>query len=192
MILLIDNYDSFTWNLAQYLQELGQDVLVKRNDAIGVEEIALLNPSRIVISPGPCTPNEAGVSLAVVAHFIDKKPILGVCLGFQAIAQVCGAKVTRAHQVVHGKTSLIHHNNQGVFHELPSPFNATRYHSLIVEQASLPSELQITAWTHDKDDQIEYLMGIKHKKFPVEGVQFHPEAILTEHGHQLLKNFIVR
>ena len=190
MILLIDNYDSFTWNLAQYLQELGQDVLVKRNDVISVADIVSLNPSHIVISPGPCTPNESGISLAAIAHFLDKKPILGVCLGFQALAQVCGASVKRAEHVMHGKTSLIHHGNHGVFRELPSPFHATRYHSLIVERASLPSELEVTAWTTNEEGQIEYLMGIKHKKFPAEGVQFHPEAILTEHGHQLLKNFV--
>lgn len=190
MILLIDNYDSFTWNLAQYFGELGADVMVRRNDAITVKEIEALQPSYLVISPGPCTPNEAGVSLAAIEYFLDRLPILGVCLGHQAIAQVLGGEVVRAAQVMHGKTSPIHHRQQGLFRGLPSPFAATRYHSLLVEQKQLPASLEITAWTENSKNEMEYLMGFRHRELPVEGVQFHPEAILTEHGHQLLHNFL--
>lgn len=190
MILLIDNYDSFTWNLAQYFGELGADVLVRRNDAITVKEIEALQPSHLVISPGPCTPNEAGVSLAVIEHFLERLPMLGVCLGHQAIAQVLGGKVVRAEQVMHGKTSAIHHRQQGIFRDLPNPFAATRYHSLIVESASFPASLDVTAWTENAAGEREYIMGFRHRELPVEAVQFHPEAILTEHGHQLLRNFV--
>lgn len=190
MILLIDNYDSFTWNLAQYLGELGEEVQVHRNDAISIADISALAPSHLVISPGPCTPNEAGISLAVIEQFMEKLPILGVCLGHQAIAQVLGGKIVRAEQVMHGKTSMIHHRGVGVFRDLPTPFAATRYHSLVVEPASFPAELELTAWTQDGEENREHIMGFSHRQLPVQGVQFHPEAILTEHGHQLLRNFL--
>ncbi len=185
MILMIDNYDSFTYNLVQYLGELGEQLLVKRNDAITVQEIEILQPEIIVVSPGPCTPNEAGISLDVIRHFAGTIPIFGVCLGHQSIAQVFGGKVIRATRLMHGKTSQIYHDNKGVNKGLPNPYVATRYHSLIVEQATLPECLEITSWTEEKE-----IMGIRHKEFAIEGVQFHPESIMTEGGKKLLKNFI--
>ena len=192
MLLMIDNYDSFTYNVVQYLGELKADVNVVRNDELSVEEIIALNPERIVISPGPCTPNEAGVSMAVIEHFAGKLPLLGICLGHQSIGQVFGGKIIRAKQVMHGKTSPIHHNNSGVFSGLSNPFEATRYHSLVIEQASLPDCLEVTAWTEDAQGNLDEIMGVRHKTLDVEGVQFHPESILTEHGHDLLNNFLQR
>jgi len=186
MLLMIDNYDSFTYNLVQYFGELGEDVRVFRNDQITVEQIAELAPDRIVISPGPCTPNEAGVSVETIRHFGGVIPILGVCLGHQSIGQAYGGRIIRARQLMHGKTSMIHHNNRGVFQGLPSPFEATRYHSLAIERETLPECLEVTAWTAEDDE----IMGVRHKELAVEGVQFHPESILTEHGHQLLANFL--
>lgn len=191
MLLLIDNYDSFTWNLVQYFAELGAEVVVRRNDALTLADIDALQPAQLVISPGPCSPNEAGISLAAIAHCAGRMPILGVCLGHQAIAQVFGARVVRAEAVMHGKTSPIHHAGSGIFHALPSPFAATRYHSLIVDRASLPAELEETAWT-ERAGQRDYVMGLRHRQLPIEGVQFHPESILTEHGHQLLRNFLAQ
>jgi anthranilate synthase component II len=185
MLLMIDNYDSFTYNLVQYLGELGEDVAVHRNDEITIEGIAQLQPARIVVSPGPCTPNEAGVSVPLIKAFAGKIPILGVCLGHQSIGQAFGGKVVHAPQLMHGKTSLIQHEGAGVFRGLPQPFSATRYHSLVVERASLPDCLAVTAWTDDGT-----IMGVRHKTLAVEGVQFHPESILTEHGHRMLKNFL--
>lgn len=190
MLLMIDNYDSFTYNVVQYFGELGADVQVYRNDEITLADIEQLNPDHIVISPGPCTPNEAGVSMAVIQHFADKKPILGICLGHQSIGQVFGGEVIRADQVMHGKTSPVYHNNQGVFNGLPNPIEATRYHSLVVAQSSLPDCLEVTAWTQSQTGDREVIMGLKHKTLPVEGVQFHPESILTEQGHALLGNFL--
>ena len=192
MLLMIDNYDSFTWNLVQYLQALGAEVRVERNDALTVDAIAKLAPERIVISPGPCTPNEAGVSLELIERLGATTPILGVCLGHQAIGQVYGGKVVRAGNIMHGKTSRIRHQGGGVFAGLPDGYEATRYHSLVVERASLPDELEITAWTENADGSFEEIMGLRHREHPVEGVQFHPESILTEHGHALLKNFLGR
>ena len=192
MLLMIDNYDSFTYNLVQYLGELDVDVQVYRNDQITVQEIERLKPERIVISPGPCTPNEAGVSLEAIRHFADKTPILGVCLGHQSIGQAFGGRVVHARQVMHGKTSEIYHGGQGVFSGLPSPFEATRYHSLVLEKDSLPPCLEITAWTRTDDGRVDEIMGVRHREFTLEGVQFHPESILTQHGHQLLKNFLER
>jgi anthranilate synthase component 2 len=186
MLLMIDNYDSFTYNLVQYLGELGEDVRVFRNDQVTVEGIAELAPDRIVISPGPCTPNEAGVSVETIRHFGGVIPILGVCLGHQSIGQAYGGNIVRAKQLMHGKTSMIHHTNVGVFAGLPTPFEATRYHSLVIERATLPACLEVTAWTEGDDE----IMGVRHKELAVEGVQFHPESILTEHGHQLLANFL--
>lgn len=185
VLLMIDNYDSFTYNLVQYLGELREEVAVYRNDKISCEEIALLKPSRIIISPGPCSPTEAGVSLEVIGRFAGSIPILGVCLGHQAIGQAFGGRVLRAGRLMHGKTSLIYHDGRTVFHSLPSPFKATRYHSLIVERENLPECLEITAWTEEGE-----IMGIRHRSLTVEGVQFHPESILTEHGHRLLQNFL--
>ncbi len=185
MLLMIDNYDSFTYNLVQYFSELGADVAVYRNDEISVEQIAKLNPQHIVISPGPCTPNEAGISVATIQHFAGRIPILGVCLGHQSIGQAFGGKIIHAKQLMHGKTSAILHNNSSVFRGLPSPFIATRYHSLVIERETLPDCLEITAWTEDNE-----IMGVRHKTLAVEGVQFHPESILTEYGHDLLKNFL--
>ena len=185
MLLMIDNYDSFTYNLVQYLGELGEDVAVHRNDEITIEGIAQLQPARIVVSPGPCTPNEAGVSVPLIKAFAGKIPILGVCLGHQSIGQAFGGKVVHAPQLMHGKTSLIQHEGAGVFRGLPQPFSATRYHSLVVERASLPDCLAVTAWTDDGT-----IMGVRHKTLAVEGVQFHPKSILTEHGHRMLKNFL--
>ena len=185
MLLMIDNYDSFTYNLVQYLGELGQDVRVYRNDEIDLAKIAQLKPRHIVISPGPCTPNEAGISVPLIHEFSGKIPILGVCLGHQSIGQAFGGHIVHAKQLMHGKTSLIHHNNMGVFKDLPNPYTATRYHSLVIERETLPDCLEITAWTDDGE-----IMGVRHKNLPIEGVQFHPESILTEYGHELLDNFL--
>jgi len=190
MLLMIDNYDSFTFNLVQYLQTLGAEVKVVRNDALSVDEIAALNPSHIVVSPGPCTPNEAGVSLEVIRRLGASTPILGVCLGHQSIGQVYGGDVIRAGNIMHGKTSRIRHEGKGVFAGLPDGYEATRYHSLVVDKATLPAELEITAWTENADGSMEEIMGLRHREHPVEGVQFHPESILTQHGHALLKNFL--
>jgi len=192
MMLMIDNYDSFTYNLVQYLGELGADVQVHRNDQINVREIEKLNPQSIMISPGPCTPNEAGVSMQVIEKFAGKLPILGVCLGHQSIGQVFGGKIIHAKEIMHGKTSLIHHDNNGVFYGLKNPYTATRYHSLVIEKESLPDCLEITAWTENEDGSMDEIMGVRHKEFDIEGVQFHPESILTEYGHDLLKNFLKR
>lgn len=192
MLLMIDNYDSFTYNVVQYLGELGADVQVYRNDEITVAEIEKLAPSKIVISPGPCTPTEAGVSLAVIEHFKGKIPILGICLGHQSIGQAFGGKIIRAGQVMHGKTSAVFHNNAGVFKGLNTPFTATRYHSLVIDKAHLPDCLEITAWTENQDGSMEEIMGVRHKTLDIEGVQFHPESILSEHGHDLLRNFLER
>ena len=185
MLLMIDNYDSFTYNLVQYFGELGEEVLTYRNDEISLEKITQLKPDRICISPGPCTPHEAGVSVPLLQHFAGKLPILGVCLGHQSIGAAFGGKVIRAREVMHGKTSPIEHTGVGVFKDLPSPFTVIRYHSLAIERASLPDHLEVTAWTADGE-----IMGGRHKDFPSEGVQFHPESILSEHGHALLKNFL--
>jgi len=190
MMIMIDNYDSFTYNLVQYLGELGADVVVHRNDQITVDEIEKLNPERIMISPGPCTPNEAGVSMQTIERFAGKLPILGVCLGHQSIGQVFGGKVIHAKEIMHGKTSMIHHNNKGVFKGLTNPYEATRYHSLVIEKDSFPDCLEITAWTENADGSMDEIMGVRHKELPIEGVQFHPESILTQHGHDLLKNFL--
>ncbi|ECK8884938.1 aminodeoxychorismate synthase component 2 [Salmonella enterica] len=187
MILLIDNYDSFTWNLYQYFCELGAEVQVRRNDALTLARIDALNPQKIVISPGPCTPNDAGISLAVIRHYAGRIPMLGVCLGHQAMAQAFGASVVRAAKVMHGKTSPVTHNGQGVFRGLPSPLTVTRYHSLIVDPATLPECFEITAWSETQE-----IMGIRHREWDLEGVQFHPESILSEQGHALLKNFLRR
>ncbi len=189
-ILMIDNYDSFTFNLVQYLGELGAEVIVQRNDAISVAEVAALAPDKIMLSPGPCTPNEAGISLAVVAEYAGKLPIMGVCLGHQSIGQAFGGKIIRAAEVMHGKTSLIHHNNQGSFQGLNAPFTATRYHSLVIDKSSLPDCLEITAWTETAAGEMDEIMGVRHKMLAVEGVQYHPESILSEHGHQQLRNFL--
>ena len=190
MLLLIDNYDSFTFNLAQYLGELGEEVKVLRNDTLDVTGIRALAPTRIVISPGPGTPDDAGVSLALLRETQGEVPILGVCLGHQAIGQAFGGRVVRAKQIMHGKTSPIHHRDEGVFAGLSNPFEATRYHSLVVERSSLPDCLEITAWTRTEDGELDEIMGLRHKSLPIEGVQFHPESILTRHGHDLLRNFL--
>tara|TARA_Y100000994_G_scaffold247496_1_gene253007 strand:+ start:197 stop:772 length:576 start_codon:yes stop_codon:yes gene_type:complete len=187
---MIDNYDSFTFNIVQYMSELGATLKVVRNDEISPQQIRDLNPEKIVVSPGPCTPNEAGISVDVIKEFHSSIPILGVCLGHQSIAQAFGGKIVRAKKVMHGKVSQIHHNNTGVFNNLDQGFTATRYHSLVVERHSLPSCFEITSWTHDEADDFDEIMGIRHRDFPVEGVQFHPESILTEHGHLLFKNFL--
>ena len=187
MLLMIDNYDSFTYNLVQYFGELGQEVRVFRNDEISLAQIVALKPDYLVISPGPCTPNEAGVSVPAIKQFAGQIPILGVCLGHQSIGQAFGGKIVHAQQLMHGKTSEIHHQDSGVFAGLPSPFTATRYHSLVIERASIPACLEITAWTEDSE-----IMGVRHKTLAVEGVQFHPESILTEHGHALLESFLKR
>jgi anthranilate synthase component 2 len=189
MLLMIDNYDSFTFNIVQYFGELGADVRVVRNDEIDVAGIAALNPAHLVISPGPCTPTEAGVSVEAIGAFAGKLPILGVCLGHQAIGQAFGGRIVHARQVMHGKTSPIHHRSVGVFTDLPSPFEATRYHSLVIERTSLPGCLEITAWTEHLDG-VDEIMGVRHRELDVQGVQFHPESILTEYGHQMLKNFL--
>jgi anthranilate synthase component 2 len=191
MILMIDNYDSFTYNVVQYLLELDAEVTVKRNDEISVADIETMSPEKIVVSPGPCTPNEAGISLATVRHFAGKIPLLGICLGHQSIGQSFGGQVVRAREVMHGKTSMIHHRGQGVFAGLDNPFQATRYHSLVVDQDSLPETLEVTAWT-EVDGEIDVIMGLRHRDLDVEGVQFHPESILTQAGHQLLNNFLQR
>ena len=182
---MIDNYDSFTYNLVQYLGELGEEVSVFRNDEITLEQIEALHPSRVVISPGPCTPSEAGISVPLIQRFAGKLPILGVCLGHQSIGQAFGGKIVHAAQLMHGKTSAIRHKDAGVFHGLPNPLTATRYHSLVIEKKSLPACLEVTAWTDDGE-----IMGVRHRTLPVHGVQFHPESILTEHGHDMLKNFL--
>lgn len=190
MILMIDNYDSFTYNLVQYFGELGADVKVVRNDEITVDEIAALAPEKIVLSPGPCTPTEAGVSIDTIKTFAGKIPLLGVCLGHQSIGQALGGKVIRAPFVMHGKTSPVYHNNTGVFAGLKNPFQATRYHSLVIEKETIPDCLEITAWTQNEDGSMAEIMGVKHKTLALEGVQFHPESILTEHGHDMLRNFL--
>ena len=192
MLLMIDNYDSFTFNLVQYLQVLGAEVEVVRNDALSVAQIRDMAPERIMISPGPCTPNEAGVSLEVIRRMGANTPILGVCLGHQSIGQAYGGTVVRAGNIMHGKTSRIRHEGRGVFAGLPDAYEATRYHSLVVQRGSLPPELEVTAWTENEDGSFEEIMGLRHREHPVEGVQFHPESILTEHGHALLKNFLER
>ncbi len=190
MILMIDNYDSFTYNLVQYLGELGADVIVERNDQITLEEIEALAPERIMLSPGPCTPAEAGISLAVIEHFQGKLPIFGVCLGHQSIGQAFGGDIVRATDIMHGKTSIMHHKGVGIFKEIPETFEATRYHSLVIDQDTLPECLEITAWTETDDGEIDEIMGVRHKTLAIEGVQFHPESILSEHGHAMLKNFL--
>jgi anthranilate synthase component 2 len=190
MLLMIDNYDSFTYNLVQYFGELGQKVNVYRNDEITVDEIENLKPKHVVISPGPCTPNEAGISLELIEKLAGKIPILGVCLGFQAIAQTFGGNIIGAQRIMHGKVSPIHHTGKGVFKGLKNPLNATRYHSLVAEQSTLPECLEVTAWTNNDSGSIEEIMGVRHKTLAIEGVQFHPESILTEHGHQMLNTFL--
>ena len=190
MLLMIDNYDSFTYNLVQYFGELGQKVNVYRNDEITVDEIENLKPKHVVISPGPCTPNEAGISLELVEKLAGKIPILGVCLGFQAIAQAFGGNIIGAQSIMHGKVSPIHHTGKSVFRGLKNPLNATRYHSLVAEQSTLPECLEVTAWTNNDSGSIEEIMGVRHKTLAIEGVQFHPESILTEHGHQMLNTFL--
>lgn len=186
MLLFIDNYDSFTYNIVQYLAQLGQNVVVKCNDEITLDEIAALNPQYLVIGPGPCTPKEAGISVAAMQHFAGKLPILGVCLGHQTIGEAFGGKVVRAKTLMHGKTSPVFHHNVGVFRDLPNPVICTRYHSLVIDRDSLPEHLQITAWTEDGE-----IMGVRHRDFPIEGVQFHPEGLLTERGHDMLNNFLL-
>jgi len=190
MLLMIDNYDSFTYNVVQYFGELGADVKVVRNDEITIEEIEKLNPDQLVISPGPCTPNEAGISVKAIKHFAGKLPILGICLGHQSIAAAFGGSIIRAGKVMHGKTSDVYHEDKGVFNHLNKPFIATRYHSLVIEQETLPDCLEITSWTNNEDGSMEEIMGVQHKTLPIQGVQFHPESILTEHGHDLLENFL--
>lgn len=190
MLVMIDNYDSFTYNVVQYLGELGADVQVFRNDELTVEELAGLKPERLVISPGPCTPNEAGISVAAINAFAGQIPILGICLGHQSIGQAFGGHIIRAGQVMHGKTSQIVHKGIGVFANIPSPYRATRYHSLVIDKTRLPDCLEVTAWTENADGSMEEIMGVRHREFQIEGVQFHPESILTEHGHTLLRNFL--
>ncbi|MDC0662311.1 aminodeoxychorismate/anthranilate synthase component II [Marinobacter sp. SS21] len=190
MLLMIDNYDSFTYNVVQYLAELGADVQVHRNDEITIEQIEALKPERLVISPGPCTPNEAGISMAAIEHFAGKLPILGICLGHQSIGQVFGGDIIRAGRVMHGKVSPVFHNDIGVFRGLNNPLQATRYHSLVIDQDTLPDCLEVTAWTRNEDGSVEEIMGVRHKTLPIEGVQFHPESIMTEQGHELLRNFL--
>jgi anthranilate synthase component 2 len=190
MLLMIDNYDSFTYNIVQYLGELGADVVVYRNDALSIDDIEQLAPQAIVISPGPCTPNEAGISLETIQYFAGKLPILGVCLGHQCIAQAFGGNIIRAQELMHGKTSPIYHQHQGLFSGLPNPFTATRYHSLVAEQSSFPECLEITAWTQKTDGSFDEIMGLKHRFLPIDGVQFHPESIMTEAGKHLLENFL--
>ena len=190
MLLMIDNYDSFTYNLVQYFGELGADVRVYRNDQITVAEMEALKPAHIVISPGPCTPNEAGVSVEAIRHFAGKVPLLGVCLGHQSIGQAFGGNIVHAREIMHGKTSMIHHKDVGVFKGLENPFEATRYHSLVIEKETIPDCLEVTAWTANEDGSIDEIMGVRHKELAVEGVQFHPESILTRHGHDMLRNFL--
>jgi len=190
MLLMIDNYDSFTYNVVQYLAELGQEVEVYRNDEIDIEQILEKRPERIVISPGPCTPNEAGISMDVVRRLGGETPILGICLGHQSIGQVYGADIVKAKRVMHGKTSSIHHTGKGVFAGLENPFTATRYHSLVIDASTIPGDLEVTAWTTDEDDEVDEVMGVRHKRLEIEGVQFHPESILTQYGFELLSNFL--
>jgi anthranilate synthase component 2 len=190
MLLMIDNYDSFTYNVVQFLGELGAEVQVYRNDAITLDEIEAMAPDQIVLSPGPCTPDQAGISLAVVERFAGKTPILGICLGHQSIGQAFGGRIIRAGKVMHGKLSPIHHQATGVFRGLSNPLTATRYHSLVIDKATLPDSLEITAWTEDENGNLEEIMAVRHKSFAIEGVQFHPESIMSEHGHQLLENFL--
>lgn len=192
MLLMIDNYDSFTFNVVQYLMELGEDVSVWRNDEISVDAIIEAAPEKIVISPGPCTPNEAGISLEVIERLAGSIPILGICLGHQSIGQAFGGHIIRAPKVMHGKLSAIHHSGVGVFEGLPSPYQATRYHSLVIDPSTLPESLEVTAWTEDESGELEAIMGVRHRSLFVEGVQFHPESILSEHGHALLENFLAR
>jgi anthranilate synthase component 2 len=189
-ILMIDNYDSFTYNLVQYLAELGAEVEVVRNDQIAVEEIEKINPDKIVVSPGPCTPREAGISVAAIQRYAGRYPILGVCLGHQSIGHAFGGNIIRAKSIMHGKTSMVRHTDQGVFRGLNNPFQATRYHSLVIERATIPDCLEITAWTEDENGGLDEIMGVRHKALPIEGVQFHPESIMTEQGHDLLRNFL--
>jgi len=190
MLLMIDNYDSFTYNLVQYFGELGQEVVVYRNDEISINEIESLNPNYIVISPGPCTPNEAGISLELIKMFAGKFPILGVCLGFQAIVQSFGGNIIGAQKIMHGKVSPVHHTSKSLFKGLKNPLNATRYHSLVAEKTTLPECFEVTAWTNTESGDMEEIMGVRHNSYPIEGVQFHPESILTEHGHQMLNTFL--
>ena len=190
MLLMIDNYDSFTYNVVQYLAELGADVQVYRNDEITIGQIEALKPERLVISPGPCTPNEAGISMEAIHHFAGKLPILGICLGHQSIGQVYGGDIIRAGRVMHGKVSAVYHNDIGVFRGLNNPLQATRYHSLVIDKNTLPDCLEVTAWTRNDDGSVEEIMGVRHKTLPIEGVQFHPESIMTEQGHELLRNFL--
>ena len=192
MLLMIDNYDSFTYNLVQYFGELGVEVQVYRNDQITIAQMEKLNPDQIVISPGPCTPNEAGVSVEVIKHFAGKKPILGVCLGHQSIGQAFGGRIAHASAIMHRKTSLIHLRDSGIFKGIDNPFEATRYHSLVIEKSSLPACLEITAWTENEQGELDEIMGVRHREHAIEGMQFHPESILTEHGHDLLKNFLIQ
>jgi len=187
---MIDNYDSFTYNLVQYLGELGADVVVERNDQITIDDIKKLAPERIMISPGPCTPSEAGISIEVINHFKGKLPIFGVCLGHQSIGQAFGGDIIRAEEIMHGKTSSIYHRGIGIFEGIPKPFEATRYHSLVIDEDTLPTCLEITAWTETECGEVEEIMGVRHKEYAIEGVQFHPESILTEHGHDMLQNFL--
>ncbi len=189
-IVMIDNYDSFTYNLVQYFGELGADVEVVRNDQVSLDDIKALSPDKIVISPGPCTPKEAGISVAAIKEFAGVYPILGVCLGHQSIGHAFGGNIIHAKSIMHGKTSMVHHHDRGVFKGLNNPFEATRYHSLVIDQATLPECLEVTAWTLDESGNIEEIMGVRHKEFDIEGVQFHPESILTEHGHDMLRNFL--
>ncbi|MEE4203762.1 MAG: aminodeoxychorismate/anthranilate synthase component II [Halieaceae bacterium] len=190
MLLMIDNYDSFTWNVVQYFWELGAEVEVRRNDEIDLAAIEEMSPDLICISPGPCSPTEAGISTAVIEHFAGRIPLFGICLGMQSIGAVFGGDVVRAPQVMHGKTSPIHHRGEGVFTGLESPFTATRYHSLVVDPQTLPASLEVTAWTEDEAGNVEAIMGLRHRELAVEGVQFHPESILSQHGHDLLRNFL--
>ncbi|AAU91319.1 MULTISPECIES: anthranilate synthase component II [Methylococcus] len=191
-VLMIDNYDSFTYNLVQYLAELGADVQVVRNDQIAAEEIERLHPDKIVISPGPCTPKEAGISVETIHRYAGRYPILGVCLGHQSIGHAFGGNIVHAKRIMHGKVSMVRHRDVGVFHGLSNPFQATRYHSLVIEQSTLPECLEVTAWTEDDNGGMEEIMGVRHKTLDVEGVQFHPESIMTEQGHDLLRNFLHR
>jgi len=191
-VVMIDNYDSFTYNLVQYFGELGADVTVVRNDQVTVEDIEKLAPDKLVVSPGPCTPKEAGISVEAILKFAGKTPILGVCLGHQSIGYAFGGNIVHAKSIMHGKTSLVYHHNQGVFKGLNNPFTATRYHSLVIEQESIPDCLEITAWTQDETGKLDEIMGVRHKQLDIEGVQFHPESILTEHGHDMLRNFLER
>ncbi|WP_370278842.1 aminodeoxychorismate/anthranilate synthase component II [Pontibacterium sp.] len=192
MLLMIDNYDSFTYNVVQYLGELGAEVEVHRNDEITIEEVEAKQPEHLVISPGPCTPNEAGISVEAINHFGGKLPLFGICLGHQSIGQAFGGKIVRAKEVMHGKTSPVYHNNTGVFEGLANPVEVTRYHSLVIDQETLPECLEVTAWTQNEDGSIDEIMGVRHKELDIEGVQFHPESILTEQGHDLLANFLKR